>query len=98
MLPDFWNDSFEPQVLKATAGIAPEVTLVEVLDRVLDRGVMITGDLRITLANIDLLYVGLKVLITNADTADRLLAESRAEAETQATEIAAGRRADREAA
>jgi hypothetical protein len=49
-----------------------DITLCEVLDRVLDKGVVISGDLVISLAEIDLIYVGLKVLISSVETMERL--------------------------
>jgi len=49
-----------------------DVTLLEVLDRVLDKGVVISGDLVISLAEIDLIYVGLRVLISSVETMERL--------------------------
>lgn len=42
--------------------------LVDVLDRLLDRGVVIFGDLRVSVADVDLLFVGLKVFISSIDT------------------------------
>ena len=44
-----------------------EVTLFEVLDRILDKGIVIRGDLMISIANINLIYVGLQVIITSVD-------------------------------
>jgi len=49
-----------------------DVTFLEILDRVLDKGVVISGDLVISLAEIDLIYVGLKVLISSVETMERL--------------------------
>lgn len=49
-----------------------DVTFLEVLDRVLDKGVVISGDLVISLAEVDLIYVGLKVLISSVETMERL--------------------------
>ena len=49
-----------------------DVTLLEILDRVLDKGVVISGDLVISLAEIDLIYVGLKVLVSSVETMERL--------------------------
>lgn len=40
-----------------------EVSLVEVLDRALGAGVVITGDITISLADIDLVYLSLRVLV-----------------------------------
>jgi len=47
---------------------AKDITLLELLDRVLNKGVVITGDLVISVADIDLLYVGLKLLVTSVET------------------------------
>lgn len=49
-----------------------DITLLEILDRVLDKGVVISGDVVISLAEIDLIYVGLKVLISSVETMERL--------------------------
>lgn len=49
-----------------------DVTFLEVLDRILDKGVVISGDLVISLAEVDLIYVGLKVLISSVETMERL--------------------------
>jgi len=49
-----------------------DVTLLEILDRVLDKGVVISGDLVISLAEVDLIYVGLKVLVSSVETMERL--------------------------
>ena len=47
------------------------VTLCEVLDRVLNKGAVIHGDLTISVADIDLLYLGLRVILTSIETATR---------------------------
>ena len=49
-----------------------DVTLLEILDRVLDKGVVIAGDLVISVADVDLIYVGLKVLLSSVETMERL--------------------------
>ena len=49
-----------------------DVTLLEILDRVLDKGVVISGDVVISVADIDLVYVGLKALISSVETMERL--------------------------
>jgi hypothetical protein len=40
-----------------------DVALVEVLDRALGAGVVITGDITLSLADIDLVYVSLRLLV-----------------------------------
>lgn len=47
-----------------------DATLLGVLDRLLERGVVIQGEIRITVADVDLLEIGLKVLLASTDTAD----------------------------
>ena len=49
-----------------------EVTLLEILDRVLDKGVVISGDMVISVADVDLIYLGLKVLLSSVETIERL--------------------------
>ena len=51
--------------------INDELTLVELVNRVLDRGVVINGDLIISLAGVDLVYVGLNLVLTSVETAQR---------------------------
>lgn len=45
------------------------ISLAETLDRVLHKGVMITGDVVISVANIDLIYIQLSVLVCSIETA-----------------------------
>ncbi len=49
-----------------------DVTLLEVLDRVLNKGVVVAGDLVISVADVDLIYVGLRVLLSSVETMERL--------------------------
>jgi len=49
-----------------------DVTLLEILDRVLDKGVVISGDIVISVADVDLIYLGLKVLLSSVETMERL--------------------------
>lgn len=57
-----------------------QVVLCEVLDRVLTKGTVLSGDLVVSVAGIDLLYVGLNVLLTSVDTAQRAIQRTRVEA------------------
>lgn len=45
-----------------------EVTLVELVDRVLNKGVVVTGDITLSVADVDLVYVGLRLLLASATT------------------------------
>jgi hypothetical protein len=46
-------------------------SLLGVLDHLLDRGVLLWGELRISVAQVDLIEVGLKLMLTSTRTADR---------------------------
>jgi gas vesicle structural protein len=54
-----------------------EVSLLDVLDHVLNCGVVIHGSLVISLAGVDLVYVGLNVVLTSVETAMRQLRKSK---------------------
>ena len=47
------------------------VSLCEVLDRVLNKGAVVVGDVMISVADIDLIYLGLQVILTSVETARR---------------------------
>lgn len=44
-----------------------ELTLLETLDHLLDRGVVIAGEAVISIGDVDLLYLGLNVVLANVD-------------------------------
>ena len=52
-----------------------EVSLLEILDRVLDKGVVLTGDITLSVADVDLVYVGLRLLISSVEAAGRMSPE-----------------------
>ena len=47
------------------------VSLCEVLDRVLHKGVVVAGDVTISVADIDLIYLGLRIMLSSIETARR---------------------------
>jgi hypothetical protein len=53
---------------------ARDVTLLELLDRVVDHGVILAGDITISVAEVDLIYVGLKVMLASIERAEELRA------------------------
>jgi hypothetical protein len=69
------NNSFE-RVRECPAGLdaAERVSLCETLDRVLNKGVVIGGEVVISVADIDLVYLGLKAILTSVETANRMRA------------------------
>ena len=47
-----------------SAPSADEMSLLELADRLLNRGVVLTGEATISVAGIDLIYLGLNVVLT----------------------------------
>jgi hypothetical protein len=45
------------------------VSICEVLDRVLNKGVVVAGEVTISLAGVDLVYLGLNLVLTSIETA-----------------------------
>ena len=45
-----------------------ELTLAELVSRVLDRGALVTGEVTISVAGVDLLFVGLQLVLAAAET------------------------------
>lgn len=58
----------------ALATILPSrpVSLVEVLDRVIDKGVVVNGEVLLRVAEVDLVFVGLRLLVTSVARAEAL--------------------------
>jgi len=46
-----------------------QISLCEVLDGVLNKGVVVDGEATISVAGIDLIYLGLKLVLTSIETA-----------------------------
>ena len=46
-----------------------QISLCEVLDRVLNKGVVVAGEATISVADIDLIYLGLQIVLTSMETA-----------------------------
>jgi hypothetical protein len=52
-----------------------ELSLLETLDHVLDRGIVIAGEITIAVADVDLVFIGLNVLLTSVEKALEVLDE-----------------------
>jgi hypothetical protein len=46
--------------------------LVDVLDRVLDKGLVVAGDIKINLANVELLTIQIRLLVCSIDKAEQI--------------------------
>ena len=47
---------------------AEHLSLCEALDRVLNKGAVIAGEVTISVANVDLIYLGLQVVLASVET------------------------------
>jgi hypothetical protein len=59
------DEAFEDAILEGRHG------LVDLVNRVLDRGVVLHGDVTLSVAGVDLVYLGLGALLTSVSTARR---------------------------
>jgi hypothetical protein len=53
------------------AVVTEDIALIDLLDRLLGGGVVLAGDITLAVADIDLVYVGLRALISSVSTAER---------------------------
>jgi len=51
-----------------------DLSLFEMLDHVLTKGIVIAGEITISVANVELLYLGVNVLAGSIDTIQKVLA------------------------
>jgi hypothetical protein len=58
-----------------------QISLCETLDRVLNKGVVVVGEVIISVADIDLVYLGLQLMLTSVETAREWQAETMARTE-----------------
>ena len=63
---DYWDPS--------TPG--DQHSLADLVNRVLDKGVVIAGDVTISVAGVDLVYLGLSAILTSVSTARQALGRS----------------------
>lgn len=54
-----------------------KVTLIDALDRVIEKGAYIDGELVLRVADIDLVFIGLRLIVTSISNAERLRAGER---------------------
>ena len=59
-----------------STALQQQVTLIELVDRVLNKGVTLTGDITLSVADVDLVYVGLRLLLASVGTLELLEAEA----------------------
>lgn len=59
--------------MSMTAVQAQEVTLLDLLDRVIENGVVLAGDITISVADVDLIYLGLRLLLAPVERLPELM-------------------------
>ncbi len=50
-----------------------DLSLLETLDHVLNRGLVIAGEITISVADIDLIFIGLNVMVSSVEAAQEVL-------------------------
>jgi len=61
------------------------VTLVDVLDKVLEKGAVINGDMVIRVADVDLVFLGLRLILTSVSKAEELSGRSHSSTDRELT-------------
>lgn len=54
------------------ATVSGTTNLLDILDRVLDKGLVIAGDIRVSLANVELLTIRIRLLVCSVDKAEQI--------------------------
>jgi hypothetical protein len=60
-----------------------DISLLETLDHVLNRGLVIAGEITISVADVDLIYLGLNVLLGSVETIAQAIAKRQDAPEAQ---------------
>jgi hypothetical protein len=72
------GDRFLPELCALEE--SERLSICEVLDRVLNKGVVVAGEVTISVAGVDLVYLGLNLVLTSIETARESLGNGRAAA------------------
>lgn len=58
--------------MERVPAVSGTTNLIDILDRVLDKGLVIAGDVRISLANVELLTIRIRLLVCSVDKAEQI--------------------------
>ena len=58
--------------MERVPSVSGTANLLDILDRVLDKGLVIAGDVRISLADVDLLTIRIRLLVCSVDKAEQI--------------------------
>lgn len=75
-VPQAWDDPLgeELDLWESSLAMGDHSSLADLVNRVLDKGVVITGNVTISVAGIDLVYLGLSAVLTSISAARRRIA------------------------
>ena len=65
-----------PEIVLIGNEESEDLTLLDLIDHVLNTGVIIRGNLVLSLAGVDLVYLGLDLIVTSVETAMRHIAKT----------------------
>ena len=57
---------------RSAAAPGPSTSIIDILDRVLDKGLVVAGDISISLANVELLTIRIRLLVCSIDKAEQI--------------------------
>jgi len=63
--------------MKEAMASMQEVTLLDLLDRIIDQGVILAGDVTLSVADVDLIYLGLRVLVAPVERLPEIMTRAR---------------------
>jgi len=58
--------------MERVPAVSGTANLIDILDRVLDKGLVIAGDIRVSLANVELLTIRIRLLVCSVDKAEEI--------------------------
>lgn len=58
--------------MNASMTLEQELTLLDLLDRILDKGIVLKGELTLSVADIDLVHVSLRALVSSVESARKM--------------------------
>lgn len=76
------SQSFD-QIIVSEEWENTDVSLLETLDHVLNRGLVIAGEITIAVADIDLIFIGLNVMVSSVETAQEVLRNRQTETKAE---------------
>lgn len=59
-------------MIEGRRATTPSVSVIDILDRVLDKGLVVAGDISISLANVELLTIRVRLLVCSIDKAEQI--------------------------